>query len=211
MRLWMTNNMVRGCDTPDEEIESLANLYGEQLRQPQDVQKFIDLLHMGQDLETLGICKINYKVVTTVEGEIVDHKKLVTFNDTSLSSLKELVAKKPKYLEFIHDLIKRDLLHDSDEHKLLKWVFEEPIKKKRGPKNKTYGRSWVVYRMMRTLIDDYKMPAYSNNDEALSQNYAANFLYNKLQELGYSNIKENDIKNDFRKFNRIGFLKNDSD
>jgi uncharacterized phage-associated protein len=64
---------------------------------------------------------------------------------------------------------------------------------------------------MRTLIDDYKMPAYSNNDEAWSQNYAVGFLYNKLQELGYSNITENDIMNDFRKFNRIGFLKNDSD
>jgi hypothetical protein len=210
----MANNMVRACGSPDGEIERITSFYDKYLRQPQyaqHVQKFIDLLHMEKNLEDLGICEINYKVVTTVEGEIVDYKTLVTFNDTSLSSLKELVIKKPKYLEYINHLIERDSLYVSDKIKLLEWFHKAPIKKKRGPKNKTYIRSWVVYRMMITLIDDYKMPAYSNNDEAWSQNYAVGFLYNKLQELGYSNITENDIMNDFRKFNRIGFLKNDSD
>jgi|GEM_PF-3453288 len=222
--------MSQTSQTAEEFVLGFIGRNREMLVSPETWSQQVEIIHLQNDIIKKGIVIEQYvpkafslsEVLDAGEiklGELMrkDNKQFVdlpvrrlVIPEDGLQRFLSLCKTDPRYIVLKDWLLNSELLSSEQQLAIYKLFGTENLKRKRGPKKKTYVRAWHIYIMARELIDNYGMLTYSNRKDPDSTRYAIDFILEKLSEQKIINITRDDLINDYRTFNRIKFLHSNS-
>ena len=213
-------------ETAQRYVSSFISRHKETLASPAKLSHQIEMLHLKQELIERGIATEDYvyksftlddfkkageiRAVQFMEEKGEASKSLpiprLSFTSDGMKSFLSLLDNEPKFIDFADYLANSSLLSQERQLDLYRYIYNNTLNRKRGPKKKVYARSWNIYFMIRVLVDNYGMAAYSSESSPNPDTYAVDLILDNLFDNGIMNITRNDLINDYRKFKRIKFL-----